>query len=221
MLALHFPGAPVVQNRLLRKILGFPVSERGSMEDTEGMKAKRRREREFHSPQQHGLLVLAQREQDLFYSQISIFSPLPAWQFADSSADIPGGAQSDSASPALTPPFAPSKAIPEHNILLLLHTPGRCFPFILNPLLMTISQIPLASLIRHLHVLIPNLYSLLQLSLFFLGMVLTGFGFLFYFPFPPSLLNDKNFTRQFFLLGKTCFCNNPMKKKHISLLWLI
>lgn len=161
------------------------MSERGSMEDTEGMKAKRRREREFHSPQQHGLLVLAQREQDLFYSRISIFPPLPAWQFADSSADIPGGAQSDSASPALTPPFAPSKAIPEHNILLLLHTPGRCFPFILNPLLMTISQIPLASLIRHLHVLIPNLYSLLQLSLFFSGDGVDWVWVSFLFSFSP------------------------------------
>lgn len=89
-------------------------------------------------------------------------------------------------SPVLTLPFEASKAVTEHNILVVFSVLGRCFPFILNPLLITVSQIPLASLIRHLHVLIPNLYSLLQLSLIFLGTVLTGFGFLFYFLFPFS-----------------------------------
>lgn len=47
---------------------------------------------------------------------------------------FPEGFNLTLSSPDLTLPFEPSKAVPEHNILVALNVPGRCFPFILNPL---------------------------------------------------------------------------------------
>lgn len=66
--------------------------------------------------------------------------PLTAWPvlFSPGSLVIAqqmeflGGFNLILSSPVLTLPFEPSKAVTEHNILVVFSVLGRCFPFILN-----------------------------------------------------------------------------------------
>lgn len=126
--------------------------------------------------------------------------------------------------PVATLPCAPSKRVfLDVAFCLFLTCLEDAFSSSLTLLLITISLIPLASLIRHLHVLTSNYIHCYYMPLFFLGIYWLLFIFHILFPFYLLCWMIKILLSSFSCYGKHVFVTSPWRahKKEVSSIVLI